>query len=272
MREVSVSILVPVYNEEKALPEFLDRLGPVLDGFKGGAEAVFVDDASRDGSVRILSAFCSAGTGTRLVRHGRNRGRGNAVLSAARVSVGGILVTLDADLENPPEAIPSLIREIRPGVSCITGFRTGRSRRDARGLASWVYNRIMAGLTGLDLHDCNCGMKAFRRGVLEEPEVAAWIARDGDYLRFFVYLIGRLGHVTVESEIRHKPRRHGKSRYRWTRYAKAASDLWRLLAADARSGLLRRRPASPGFAATRSFQSSGRKRRPPPIQRPFPVE
>jgi glycosyltransferase involved in cell wall biosynthesis len=236
-----VSILVPVYNEEEGLPAFLERLAPVVDRRPRRAEVVFVDDASGDRSAAVIEGFCAKVPGCRLVRHGANRGRGQAILTGVEAARGRILVTIDSDLENPPEAIPDLVAGMRPGLSCLTGWRQGRGRRDPRGLASWVYNTAMARLTGRPLHDFNCGLKAFRTEVFELGAVRAWLERDGDYFRFIVYLLSRLGYRTEECPIAYEPRARGRSRYGWKRYGKSALDLLALLAADLRSGLLWRR-------------------------------
>ena len=151
---------------------------------------------------------------------------------------GEILVTIDSDLENPPEAIPLLLAEMGPVFSCVTGFRKGRSRRDPRGRVSWVFNRAMARLTGLSLHDFNCGLKAFRREALRHPDVFSWLEKDGDYFRFIIYLLNRVAYRTTECGIPVEPRCHGRSRYGWKRYGKAGLDLLKLLGADFRSGLL----------------------------------
>jgi glycosyltransferase involved in cell wall biosynthesis len=227
-----VSILVPVYNEQDCLPDFLTRLGRVLENWDRRTEVVFVDDASSDGSVPLLARFCSGNPNRRLVRHAVNRGRGNAIWTAIDRSRGSIVVTLDADLENPPEAIPGLINGLGAQTACVTGFRQGRNRKEWRGMASWFYNRVMALLTGLPLHDCNCGLKALHRSRLRHPAVRSWLKRDGDYFRFIVLLLRRLGYRTTERAIPLEHRHRGKSRYHWKRYPKAALDLLCLLVTD----------------------------------------
>jgi dolichol-phosphate mannosyltransferase len=235
----AVSILVPVFNEQESLPDFLRRLSGVLRRWKRNVEVIFVDDASMDDSAAILNRFCSEVPGARLIRHAVNRGRGNAILTAAGRARGNIVVTIDADLENPPEAIPLLVGGIRRGVSCATGFRANRSRRDLRGAASWVYNITLAALTGQPLRDCNCGLKAIRRETLRLPAIRSWLEKDGDYFRFLVFLMDRVGLRTVEHAIPYEPRCHGRSRYGWKRYFKAGLDFVRLLVSDVRGPYLR---------------------------------
>jgi glycosyltransferase involved in cell wall biosynthesis len=232
--DASVSILVPVYNELESLPAFLGRLDRVIGGWNRRIEAVFVDDFSRDGSADELERFCATRPYARILRHTRNRGRGNAVLTAVDGARGDILVTIDADLENPPESIPGLVDGMGPAVSCVTGYRKGRPRTDARGAASGLYNLTLAMLTGQVLHDCNCGLKAFRNVALRKPAIRAWLEKDGDYFRFIVVLLRRSGFRIRECPIAYAPRAHGSSRYKWRRYFKAGADLIRLLRPEIR--------------------------------------
>jgi glycosyltransferase involved in cell wall biosynthesis len=230
-----VSVLVPVYNERESLPFFLERLERVLGGWSGRAEVVFIDDSSRDGSARILDRFCASRPHARVVRHSANRGRGGAVLSGVRAARGEILVTIDADLENPPESIPSLVDGMTPDVSCMIGYRKGRPRLNARGAASGAYNLALAAFTGRRLHDCNSGLKAVRRDALLRPAVWKWLERDADYFRFLAILLHRSGLRTLELPVAYAGRVHGRSRYAWKRYFKAGVDFLRLMGDGMRS-------------------------------------
>ena len=234
LTDVSVSILVPVYNEQESLPAFLGRLERVINRWNRRTEVVFVDDFSRDGSVRVLDRFCAMRPYARIIRHPVNRGRGNAVLTAVDGARGDILVTIDADLENPPESIPRLVDGMGPDVSCMTGYRKGRPRTNVRGAASGLYNLTLAMLTGLVLHDCNCGLKAFRSTVLRRKAIRTWLEKDGDYFRYVVYLLRRSAFQIREFPIAYTARAHGCSRYKRKRYFKAGADLIRLLRSEIR--------------------------------------
>ena len=229
-----VSIIVPVYNERRSLHDFLPRLESALRGWNRRTEIVFVDDASSDGSGMDLERFCAGHPGARLVRHATNQGRGKAVLTAMGRAKGDVLVTIDADLENPPESIPPLVGGMAPDTACVTGYRRGRPRTDLRGAASAAYNIILGMLTGQCLHDCNCGLKAYRSRDLRRPFIRSWLEKDGDYLRFVVLLFRKSNCRVTEHAIPFSPRGHGRSKYRWKRYLKAGRDLLRLTAAGMR--------------------------------------
>src|SRR5579863_9091931 len=163
-----VSIVVPVFNEEANLPELYRRLAPVMDGIAGGAEVVLVDDGSGDQSLPILREIARRDNRVRVVSFNRNYGQHAAVMAGLDVVRGEVAVTLDADLQNPPEEIPKLLVKIDEGFDLVGGWRAQRHDTFFRRLASRVTNAGMRRvLKGIEFRDYGCMLRAYARPVVD---------------------------------------------------------------------------------------------------------
>src|SRR5712691_8911650 len=158
-----ISVIVPVYNEEGSLPALFDRLTGVLRAMGRSHEILFVDDGSSDGSPRLLREFAALNPSVRIVEFNRNYGQHAAIFAGFEEASGEIVITLDADLQNPPEEIPALVMKIEEGYDVVGGWRENRQDPLFRRLASWLVNRLVSWSTGVRLRDYGCMLRAYRR-------------------------------------------------------------------------------------------------------------
>ncbi|MBI3939819.1 MAG: glycosyltransferase [Acidobacteria bacterium] len=200
-----ISIVVPCFNEAPSLSELLARIMKVLEGGPQ-YEIIFVDDGSSDESHSILAGFRDPRV--RCIRLRRNFGKAAALSVGFKQSRGQVIVTLDADLQDQPEEIPALLQAMQAhGWDLVSGWK--RHRQDSRGktLPSRIFNWATAKLTGIKIHDFNCGLKAYRRQVIEEIKV------QGEMHRYIPVLASYRGFCVGEAPVSHAARRYGNSKY-----------------------------------------------------------
>jgi glycosyltransferase involved in cell wall biosynthesis len=217
---IEVSVLVPVLDEAGTVEELASRVASVLDGLGRSFEIVFIDDGSRDGTAARVRAARERDPRVRLVRLRRNFGKAAALSAGFDHSHGAILVTMDGDLQDDPDEIPRFLATLEEnGLDLVSGWK--RRRRDPAGkrIPSRLFNWATRRLAQVDLHDFNCGFKAYRREVLAE------IAVYGELHRYIPVLASRRGFLVGEIEVEHHPRRHGVSKYGWDRFYKGLLDL-----------------------------------------------
>jgi undecaprenyl-phosphate 4-deoxy-4-formamido-L-arabinose transferase len=168
-----LSIVIPIFNEEANVTNLWDRLSAVLDeNFKDPArpwEVVFTDDGSRDGSLPMLQAIAQREPRVSVVEFNRNYGQHAAIFGAFAVARGEVIVTMDADLQNPPEEVPKLVAKIEEGFDVVGGWRQGRTDNDSlfRTLPSKIVNAVTRKTTGVRLHDYGCMLRAYRREIVD---------------------------------------------------------------------------------------------------------
>ena len=217
---MKTSVVVPVYNEEGNLPELLRRLAAVLDATGEPYELVFVDDGSRDGSLAILKEAAAAPPGrVRVLELARNFGQHQAILAAFASVDGDVVVTLDADLQNPPEEIPKLLAKVREGYDVVGGVRQNRQDTFLRRLASAVVNRITVAITRMKITDFGCMLRAYSRDVVEE------INRCDESSTFIPALAQSFARRPTEVPVAHAPRTRGESAYSLYRLVRLNFDL-----------------------------------------------
>src|SRR5712691_11369576 len=162
--EMKVSLVVPVFNEEENLEEFLRRVTAVLDTSRRPYEIILVDDGSRDRSLEILKAWAARRSDVvRVLELSRNFGQHPAIMAGFRDVTGDVAVTLDADLQNPPEEIPKLLAKFEEGYDVVGGVRQHRQDSWARRAASALVNRITVAITRMKLTDFGCMLRAYSR-------------------------------------------------------------------------------------------------------------
>ena len=208
MNEPDVSIVIPVYNEEAGLASLFTALYPVLDGMGRSYELLFVDDGSRDRSAALLREQCQKRPDvTRVVLLASNFGQHNAILAAFAQSRGKVVVTLDADLQNPPHEIPRLLAETDAGHDYVGTVRTGRQDSLWRVLPSRILNSIRERTTRIRITDQGCMLRAYGRGVVDAvnacPEMNTFIPA-------LAYLFAR---SPTEIPVSHAEREAGESKY-----------------------------------------------------------
>jgi len=215
-----VSVIVPVLNEADTVGELARRVAAVLDARGVSFEIVFVDDGSNDGTPARVREAHQADPRVRLVRLRRNFGKAAALCAGFDFSSGAVIVTMDGDLQDDPQEIPRFLEALDSGgFDLVSGWK--RRRRDpmSKRYPSRLYNWVTKRLARVDLHDFNCGFKAYRREVLEQ------IAIYGELHRYIPVLASRRGFRIGEIEVEHHPRRFGESKYGWDRFYKGLLDL-----------------------------------------------
>jgi glycosyltransferase involved in cell wall biosynthesis len=214
-----ISVVVPIRNEERSIALLYDELRATLDGAGLDWEAVFVDDGSTDGSFSALTRLHAEQTNVRVVRLRRNFGKAAALAAGFAQVRGDVVVTIDGDLQDDPNEIPKLLAKLDEGFDLVSGWKSRRRDPWRRRFASKVFNRMTGWLTGVHLHDVNCGLKAYRVEVLRGLPIY------GELHRFIPVLAHHRGFRIAELPVNHRPREHGRSRYGLERYLRGFLDL-----------------------------------------------
>ncbi len=202
-----VSIVIPVYNEEGNLENLFARLLPVMQGLGKPFEIIFTDDGSRDRSLAILKAEVARHPEVRVVEFNGNFGQHMAIMAAFEVSRGDIVVTLDADLQNPPEEIPKLIAEIEKGHDVVGSIRQKRQDTFFRKTASLMVNIATRKMTGMKMTDYGCMLRAYHRNVIDN------INQCQETSTFIPALAQTFASSPSEVEVAHSERLEGESKY-----------------------------------------------------------
>lgn len=216
----AISLVIPVFNEEESLAALMKALDAALPGLPQPAEAVLVDDGSRDRSPALLREAAATRPWLRVVRFRRNFGQTAAIAAGIDHARGPIIVALDADLQNDPADIPRLLARLDEGFDVVSGWR--RDRKDkavTRRLPSMVANWLIGYVTGVRIHDYGCTLKAYRRWVLEPYGLY------GEMHRFIPIYASWAGARVTEMEVTHHPRVAGQSKYGLSRVWKVLLDL-----------------------------------------------
>jgi undecaprenyl-phosphate 4-deoxy-4-formamido-L-arabinose transferase len=215
-----VSVVVPVYNEEANLPVLLPRLLPVLDGMRRPYEVVFVDDGSKDRSLELLKSAASEHPGrVKVVELVRNAGQHMAIMAAFSATDGEYVITLDADLQNPPEEIPKLVREMDAGHDVVGTIREKRRDSLFRRSASRLVNRTTAFITGMRLNDYGCMLRGYHRDVVDV------MTASDEASTFIPALAQQYARRPIEIPVAHEARAAGESKYSLYRLLRLNFDL-----------------------------------------------
>lgn len=218
---IDVSVVVPVHNEEPTVEALYEQAAEVMAVAGRSFEVVFVDDGSTDASVARISQLLSHAPEVRLVTLRRNFGKAAALATGFRVARGRFIVTMDADLQDDPREIPELVLALEHGYDAVSGWKQRRQDPLRRRLASKLFNAVTRRASSLQLHDFNCGLKAYTRECAREIADNCY----GDMHRYLPVLAFWRGYRVTEKPVNHFPRRHGRSRYGLERYMRGALDL-----------------------------------------------
>jgi glycosyltransferase involved in cell wall biosynthesis len=217
--ESVVSVVVPVYDEERSVALLYDELGSALDPLGIPWETIFVDDGSTDGTFAALTRLHNATANVRVVRLRRNFGKAAALVAGFDQARGDIVVTIDGDLQDDPAEIPRLLAKLDEGFDLVSGWKTRRQDPLSRRVLSKIFNRVTSAFSGVRLHDMNCGLKAYRADVVHGLRLY------GELHRFIPVLAHYRGFRIAELPVNHRPREHGRSRYGVERYLRGFLDL-----------------------------------------------
>ena len=219
MSRPTLSVVIPVFNEGRSLADLHARLGRTLKDLGEPYEVIFVDDGSRDDSADVLRALHAQDRAVRVLRFNRNYGQHAAVLAGLQRARGDVVVTLDADLQNPPEEIPRLLARVREGAEVVGGWRVDRDDPWPRRLASRVINRVTSLVVGVRMRDYGCMLRAYRRSVVDRIVAAP------ETCQFVPALANTLAASVAEIPVAHARREHGRSRYGLFRLLRLNFDL-----------------------------------------------
>jgi len=214
-----ISIVIPLHNEERSVALLYEELQAALEPLAEEWEAVFVDDGSVDGSFAALTRLHDGNENVRVVRLRRNFGKAAALAAGFGQARGETVVTIDADLQDDPAEIPRLLVKLEEGFDLVSGWKTRRRDPLRRRVLSRIFNWVTGRVSGLRLHDMNCGLKAYR------AEVVRGMPLYGELHRFIPVLAQYRGFRVAELPVNHRPREHGRSRYGVERYVRGFLDL-----------------------------------------------
>ncbi len=220
MKEIQLSVIIPVFNEEGNIEPLYREIRGALDGLGVEYEILAIDDGSTDDSFTLLKRVHEEDPRVRVIRFRRNFGQTAAFAAGFDAAQGEIVVTLDADLQNDPADIPPLLAKMEEGYDVVSGWRV--ERHDpflTRRLPSMVANRLISELTGVRLHDYGCSLKAYRREVVKN------IRLYGELHRFIPALASWMGVQVTEIPVNHRPRGFGRTKYGLSRSIRVLLDL-----------------------------------------------
>ena len=219
---MDISVIVPLLNERESLPELCSRIAQACKGKGLSFEILLIDDGSTDGSWDCIKDLSAGDSRIGGVRFRRNYGKSAALYCGFERAKGDVVITMDADLQDSPEEIPELYRMIQEdGYDLVSGWK--RHRKDnalTKNLPSKLYNATARRITGIKLHDMNCGLKAYRNEVVKNIEVY------GEMHRYIPYLAKNAGFTKIgEKEVHHEKRKYGKSKFGMDRFVNGFLDL-----------------------------------------------
>jgi glycosyltransferase involved in cell wall biosynthesis len=219
-RFIDLSLIIPIFNEEENILLLHERIKSVLEEQNFSYEVIYVDDGSTDNTIMLLQSIVAHDAQVKVVQLRRNFGQTAAIAAGVDHSCGEVLIFMDGDLQNDPVDIPRLLAKLNEGYDVVSGWR--KNRQDAqlsRKLPSWLANRLIAKVTGVNLHDSGCTLKAFRWDVFQH------IRLYGEMHRFLPAYAAIAGAKIAEIEVAHHPRQFGVSKYGISRTIRVLLDL-----------------------------------------------
>ena len=221
---MDISIVVPLYNEKESLPHLMKGIAEVLDPMNKSYEVVFVDDGSNDGSFNELRSLKETyGEKIKAYKFSRNCGKSAALNAGISQAGGNIIITMDADLQDDPTAIPEMLTKLEDGWDLVSGWKKVRHDPIGKTLPSRVWNAVTSAVSGLKLHDFNCGFKAYRAEVAKNLDIY------GERHRYLPALAHWDGYSVTEIPVPHHARKFGKSKFGVGRIFNGVMDMITLL-------------------------------------------
>lgn len=219
-RQLELSLIIPVLNEEKNLPILYKEIIASCTDLGKSFEMLFIDDGSTDGSEQVLKDIHQSDPRVRLIRFRRNFGQTAALSAGFHHARGNIIITMDADLQNDPKDIGLLLDKMKEGYDIVSGWRIKRKDKFfSRRLPSMLANWLISVITRVKLHDYGCTLKAFRKDVVKNINLY------GEMHRFIPAIASMMGVDIAEVKVHHRPRKYGKSKYSIMRVVKVVLDL-----------------------------------------------
>jgi len=221
---VDLSIVLPVFNEVESLEPLFGQIEHAVAELGIRYEVIFVDDGSTDGSAEILEALRGERPdAVKVVHFRRNFGKAAALSMGFEQAGGRVVVTMDADLQDDPLEIPNLLAKLEEGYDLVSGWKRDRKDPIGKTIPSKLFNAVTSWVSGIELHDFNCGLKAYRQTVVRDLDLY------GELHRYIPVLAHGMGYRVAELPVRHHPRRFGKTKYGVKRFLSGLLDLMTVL-------------------------------------------
>ena len=214
-----LSIVIPLMNEAESLPELYRQLKETLDNIGKSHELIFIDDGSTDDSFSVLQNLNAQNSDIKVIRFRRNFGKAAALQAGINIASGQIIITMDADLQDSPAEIPRFLEALDQGFDIVSGWKKKRHDPIHKTAPSKLFNWVTSKVSGIAIHDFNCGFKAYRREVFDHVQLY------GELHRYIPVLAGWKGFNTTEIAVEHRARQYGQSKYGFERLAKGLFDL-----------------------------------------------
>jgi len=218
---LSISVVIPIKDEEDSIPVLVERITGVV-GRTGLnlSEIVIVDDGSRDATWPAIEKLATSGLHkVRALRLRRNFGKSTALMVGVDAASGDVVVTMDGDLQDDPEELPRFVAAMEAGADLVSGWKKERNDPPSKTMPSWLFNRVTAWTSGIELHDFNCGYKAYRREIFDTVQLY------GELHRYTPVLAHALGYRIAEIPVRHHARKFGHTKYGVARFLRGFLDL-----------------------------------------------
>ena len=216
---MDISVVIPVYNEQDNVTILHNELKKILDNLNKSYEIIFIDDGSTDSTSKRIEELNKKDNKVRLISFARNFGKASALMAGFKESKGSIVFTMDGDLQDDPKEIPRFIAEINKGYDLVNGWKFRRYDPITKTLPSKFFNWLTRKITKVNVHDSNCGFKAYRRKVIQNIKI------HGELHRYIPSLANWKGYKVTEIKVEHHPRKYGKSKYGVERLMKGFLDL-----------------------------------------------
>lgn len=218
----SISIIVPVLNEEGSLDKFYNETTKSLNEYSNW-EIIFIDDGSDDESYNIMRKLADEDNRVSIIQFFKNFGKADALSEGFKQAYGDVVITIDADLQDDPAEIPRLVEKIQEGWDVVSGWKKDRKDPISKRLPSKLFNMVTRFLTGIKIHDFNCGLKAYRRKVAKSIDIY------GGLHRYIPAIAGQKGFSITEIAVNHRPREFGETKYGGNRLFHGFFDLFTML-------------------------------------------
>ncbi len=213
------TVVIPLFNERESLVELHRQLTAVMERTFEGHELIFVDDGSTDGSVDALRELRGVDRRVKIISFRRNYGKSAALSEGFKAARGDVVITIDSDLQDNPEEIPGLVAKLDEGYDLVSGWKLKRKDPITKTLPSRLFNLTTSVVSGIKLHDFNCGLKAYR------AEVVKRISIYGELHRFIPVIAGWEGFRVTEKRVTHFERKYGRSKFGARRFLNGMFDL-----------------------------------------------
>jgi glycosyltransferase involved in cell wall biosynthesis len=220
---MKISVVIPTLNEEESLPELCETVIETLQDMQVPFEIIFIDDGSTDRSLNVIEDLQKRHKQVKAISFRKNYGKSEALNEGFHAAEGDIVITMDADLQDDPKEIPRLVEMLNNGYDLVSGWKKKRHDPLKKKIPSKLFNYTTAFLTGIRIHDFNCGLKAYRRDVIKEVPVY------GELHRYLPVLAHWRGYRVGEIVVRHHPRKYGVTKFGWRRLFSGFFDLLTVL-------------------------------------------